>query len=168
MSDVDLLFEQVAKAWPQGVHRDSAFSMPASFGGGVDGAIELSCAEVPGPDSAGEQPAAVEHLAPRPGDAPPDTQPLKAVPAKAAQRSFGSCTLLDAQGHALAVDVTNLSGRLTSLTRSPVAYASANAVWCFRLPAAAIRRRTFGLRITGSWRGRWTGCIWRPVGRGRG
>lgn len=52
-----------------------------------------------------------------------------------------------------------LRGKLVT-TRSPVAYARANAVWCFRLLAAAIRRLTSsGLRITGSLRGKCTGCI---------
>ena len=76
-SDVDFLFEQVGgEGMAQGVHRDM-FLDAGFIGGGMDGAVELSCAEVPDRILAGEQPAAVEHLALRPGNAPPDTQPLK-------------------------------------------------------------------------------------------
>ncbi|SAL88831.1 hypothetical protein AWB68_08906 [Caballeronia choica] len=48
----------------------------------------------------------------------------------------------------------------TSLARSPAPYATESAVWCFRLPAASMSRRTsLGLSTTGNMRGTRTGCI---------
>jgi hypothetical protein len=48
----------------------------------------------------------------------------------------------------------------TSLARSPAPYATDSAVWCFRLPAASISRRTSsGLSTTGNTRGTRTGRI---------
>jgi hypothetical protein len=53
---------------------DTRFSMPACVGGKMDGAVELPGAQGFDRVQAGEQPAAVEHLALRPGYAPPHPQ----------------------------------------------------------------------------------------------
>ena len=48
----------------------------------------------------------------------------------------------------------------TSLARNPAPYATDSAVWCFKLPAAAIRRAASSrLNTTGSLRGTLTGRI---------
>jgi hypothetical protein len=106
--NVNLLLEQVGgKTVPQGVHRDPLVQLGVGRGG-MHGAVELPGAHRVNDVLTGEQPAAVEHLALGTGHAPPSAQPLEqhrrehgiAIPAPLA--------LLDAQGHALAVDVTDL------------------------------------------------------------
>jgi len=135
------------------------FSMPASSAAAFDGTIELPGAQRPDRILAGEQPAAIEHLALCSCNSPPDAQ---AFQQHWRQHCVAILLALACSTRRVMrwLSMSPIFRATTSLTRSPVAYARARAVWCFRLPAAAIRRFTSsGLRITGSLRGRCTGCI---------
>jgi hypothetical protein len=71
----------------------------------------LSCRALKGLDrvQAGEQPAAVEHLALGAGDAPPDAQAFEQHRREHRVAILLPFALFDAQGHALAVDVDQRS-----------------------------------------------------------
>ena len=79
-ADIDLLlFQQMGgETVPQGVHRHPLVDL-GELGGGVDGPVELPCAERLDRVQPRKQPAAVEHLALGAGDLPPDAQPRASV-----------------------------------------------------------------------------------------
>ena len=109
--DVGLLFEQVGGVTvPQGVHRDALVDA-GQIGCGVNGPIELPCAQLVERIEAGKQPAAIEHLALCPGDPPPDTQAVEEDGREHGVTVLAPLALFDAQGHAIAVDVADLECR---------------------------------------------------------
>ena len=106
--DVDLLFQQVGgEAMPKGVHRHPLVD-PGRQRGGVHGAVELAGAQRLNRVEAGKQPAAVEHLALRPGHPPPGAQALEQQRRQHGVAILAPLALLDAQGHALTVDIADL------------------------------------------------------------
>ena len=74
----------------------------------MHGAVQLPRAQRIDRIQAGKQPPAVEHLALGTGDPPPGAQPLEQHRREHGVAILVALALLDAQGHALAVDVTDL------------------------------------------------------------
>src|ERR1700692_3050222 len=78
------------------------------FCGGMDGAVQLPRAERIHRIEARKQPSALEHATLRVGHAPPDTQALEQDRREDRGAGAAALALLDAQRHALAVDVADL------------------------------------------------------------
>src|ERR1700687_1772756 len=78
------------------------------FCGGMDGAVQLPRAERIHRIEARKQPSALEHATLRVGHAPPDTQALEQDRREHRVAVAAALALLDAQRHALAVDVADL------------------------------------------------------------
>ena len=78
------------------------------FGRGANGPVELASAEGVDRIHAGEQPAAIEHLALSAGNAPPDAQAFEQDRRKHRVAILLAFAAFNAQRHALAVDVTHL------------------------------------------------------------
>ncbi len=97
----------VAKLWRR-VCIETRLSISAAVGRGVHGAVELAGGEWVDRVLPGEQPAAVEHLALRMGHAPPGAQALQQHRREHGVAILAALALLDAQRHALAVDVADL------------------------------------------------------------
>src|SRR5579864_1331008 len=158
-ADVHLLFEQVCgETVPQGVH-GYTFVDVCGLGGGMNDAVQLPQAELVNGIAPGKEPPAIEHPALGPCDVPPDAQALEQH-----RREHGVAVLVSLACSMRSVMrwlSTSVTFRATtSLARSPAPYATDSAVWCFRLPAASISRRTSsGLSTTGKVRGTRTGCI---------
>src|SRR3977135_978025 len=95
------------KAMEKGVH-GHALVDSSGLGGCVDRPVELAGAERFDGIEPGKEPAAVEHLALGSGDSPPNPQALEQDRRKHGISILLTFTLLNAQRHALAVDVTNL------------------------------------------------------------
>src|ERR1700688_408198 len=74
----------------------------------MHGPVELSGGQGLNRVQAWEQPAAVEHLALGTGNAPPGAQPLEHHGGEHGVAILAALALLDAQGHARAIDVPDL------------------------------------------------------------
>ena len=125
----------------------------------MHGAVELTGGQRIDGIQAREQPAAVEHLALGTGHPPPRAQPLEQHRREHGVAILAALALLDAQRHALAVDVADLQ-------RDHLAGAKPGAVGDRqrRLMLQVARRRdqratSSRLNTTGNVRGTRTGCI---------
>src|ERR1019366_4689891 len=74
----------------------------------MHGAVELSGGQGLDRGQAWEEPPAIEHLALGTGDAPPGAQPLEHHRGEHGVAVLAALALLDAQGHARAIDVPDL------------------------------------------------------------
>src|SRR5260370_9723541 len=100
--DIGVLFEQVGgEAMPQGVQRDALVDL-RHLRSGVTGAIELARGHRLGWIAAGKQPAL------RPRRPPPGAQQLEQVRRQHDVTILATFALLNADDHALAVDVGDL------------------------------------------------------------
>ena len=81
---------------------------PGSLRGGMHGAVELTGAERFDRIESGKQPAAIEHLALGTRHSPPGAQALEQHRREHGVAILATLALLDAQRHALTVDVTDL------------------------------------------------------------
>ena len=87
---------------------ETRLSMRAASRGLMHGAVELPRAQGVHRVQTREQPAAGEHLALGTGDAPPGAQPLEQHRREHGVAILAALALLDAQRHALAIDVADL------------------------------------------------------------
>ncbi len=101
----------------QGMHRDALVDARCDSGG-VHRPVQLPSGQRIDRILAGKQPPALEHLALRTGVAPPGAQALEQHRRKHGVAILVALALLNAQDHALAVDIADLQ-RLTSLARNP-------------------------------------------------
>src|ERR1700720_2246168 len=101
-ADIDVLLEQVGgEAVPQSVQRDALADL-RHLSGGVTGAIELARGHRLGRIAARKQPAL------RPHRLPPDPQQIEQARREHDVTVLAALALLDADDHALAVDVGDL------------------------------------------------------------
>ena len=89
------------------VHRHPLVDL-RGLGSGMDGPVQLPGAQPVNRVETGKQPATIEHLALGAGHSPPHPQPLQQHRREHGIAILAALALLDAQGHALAVDVTDL------------------------------------------------------------
>jgi adenylosuccinate lyase len=107
-ADVGLLLQQVGgEGVPQRVHRDALVQL-GGIRGGMNRPIELPGAQRIDGIQAGKQPAARQHLALALGHPPPTTQTFEHQRREHRVAILLPLAALDAQRHALAVDVTHL------------------------------------------------------------
>src|ERR1700680_2865178 len=92
---------------PQRVHGHALVNV-CGLGGGMDGAVQLPRGERVDGIEAGKQPPALEHATLRMGHPPPDAQALEQDRREHRVAVAAALALLDAQGHALAVNVADL------------------------------------------------------------
>jgi hypothetical protein len=101
-ADIDVLLEQVGgEAVPQGVQRDALVDV-RHLGGGVAGAVELARGHRLGRIAAGEQPTS------GPRGLPPGPQQVEQARREHDVTVLAAFALLDADDHALAVDIGDL------------------------------------------------------------
>lgn len=106
--DIHLLLQQVGgEAVAQGVHRDALIN-PGDLRRLMDGSTQLSCADRVGGILARKQPATIEHPAIGASGAPPGAQALEQNGREHRVAILAAFALLDAQGHALTIDVADL------------------------------------------------------------
>ena len=107
-ADIDLLLEQVGgEAVAQRVHRHALVD-PGRLGSGMHRPVELTGAERFDRIESGKQPAAIEHLALGTRHSPPGAQALEQHRREHGVTVLAPLALLDAQDHALTVDVADL------------------------------------------------------------
>ena len=87
---------------------DTRFLIPAACGGGVDGAVELAGRQRLDRVAAGKQPAPRQHQAAAPPLAPPGAQQFEQLRRQHGVAVLAALALLDAQQHALGIDVADL------------------------------------------------------------
>ncbi len=135
----------------QGVRGDPPVDL-RGFGGGVNGAIQLSRAERVDGIHPGKQPPAVEHAALGTGDAPPEPQAFEQDRREHRVAVLTALALLDAQGHALAVNVADLQRHLTR-GNNPEVFPTSSSSSHRRIPQRTKRPPTYRKGSGGSARG---------------